>query len=279
MDGQMRLTALVVGLLFLVGTATLVVSSNLFNYTPFQTPPEYALSSQTGGQRTLSQQEYRQSRRQTSDTDISLLSARSQVSRLEKQLEYRSKQLDDRNGRIDQLNEQLREFRETRSSASGPRLQTRTIARTESPPEATVEPEFREEIARLNQSLLAADLQDAEYQQEIASLRNSLDRANDELDLLEDGADAQLKTVALQQQRRQRIIGDLVARFGSDSIPLLVDFLEEDDPQLRIWALQVLGQLGDDGEEALEDINPLFEDPSADVRNAARQAVDSIRGR
>ena len=275
MDGQMRLTALVVGLLFLVGTATLVVSSNLFNYTPFQTPPEYALSSQTGGQRTLPQQEYRQSPRQTSDTDISLLSARSQVSRLEKQLEYRSKQLDDRNGRIDQLNEQLREFREARSSASGPRLQPRTIAR----PEATVEPEFREEIARLNQSLLAADLQDAEYQQEMASLRDSLDRANVELDLLEDGADAQLKTVALQQQRRQRIIGDLVARFGSDSIPLLVDFLEEDDPQLRIWALQVLGQLGDDGEEALEDINPLFEDPSADVRNAARQAVDSIRGR
>ena len=126
---------------------------------------------------------------------------------------------------------------------------------------------------------LLSEIGQADYQEQLTRLRDSLDRANDELDLLEDGANAQLNSATVKQRRRQGIIGDLVARFGPDSVPLLVDLLEEDDPQLRIWALQVLGQLGDDGEEAIEDISPLFDDPSADVRDAARQAVDSIRGR
>ncbi len=34
MDGQMRLAALVVGLAFVIGAATLLMTSDLFTYTP-----------------------------------------------------------------------------------------------------------------------------------------------------------------------------------------------------------------------------------------------------
>ena len=278
MDGQMRLTALVLGLLFLVGTATLVVSSNLFNYTPFPTSADLSLSPDSDASATTRNQPARPRRVPSSNTvDPSV--SRARLARLQSQLDDRTNQLNDRNGRIDQLNSQLRELRASATPGSRSRPVPRPSPRAESTSATSTDPDLREEIDRLNEVLLNADLQDVEYRQQIAVLRDSLDKANDELDLLEDGAAAQLNTSAVQQRRRETIIGDLVARFGSDSVPLLVDFLEQDDPRLRLWAVRVLGRLGDNAEEAIQDITPLFDDSSAEVREAARQAVDSIRGR
>ena len=279
MDGQMRLAALVVGLLFLLGIATVVVSSNLFNYTPFPLNSEISLDLDTDSQIESRKHTPRTSRIQVASGDQDSVGTRAHVARLEALVNERTNQLEDRNGRIDELNSQLRELRSNTSDRTSPRPAPRNPARTESRPAGTSDSDLRQEIERLNQILLAADLQDAEYRQQIGVLRDSLDKANDQLDLFEDGADAQLANTAVRQRSRERLIGDLVARFGSDSVPLLVDLLEEDDPQLRIWAIQILGQLGDDAEVALDDIAPLLEDSSADVRNAARRAVDSIRGR
>ena len=279
MDGQMRLAALILGLLVLLGIGTVVVSSNLFDYTPFRTASELPTDEDADAALSNRQHTPRTSRIQLSSGEQDSFGTRSQVARLEVLLNERTVQLEDRNGRIDELNSQLRQLRSDTPSRASAGPAPRNSSRTESRPAATSEPELREEIQRLNQILLDADLQDAEYRQQIATLRDSLDQANEELDLLEDGADAQLANTAVRQRGRERLIGDLVARFGSESVPLLADLLEEDDPQLRIWALQVLGLLGDDAEVALDDITPLFEDPSADVRNAARRAVDSIRGR
>ena len=278
MDGQMRLAALVVGLLFLLGIATVVVSSNLFNSTPFQLS-EISSDLDSDSQITTRKHSPRTNRIHVSSGDQDSVGTRAHVARLEALIKERTDQLEDRNGRIDDLNSQLRQLRSNTPNRTSPRTAPRNPTRTESRPAGTSDADLRQEIDRLNQILLDADLQDAEYRQQIVILRDSLDKANDQLDLFEDGADAQLANTTVRQRSRERLIGDLVARFGSDSVPLLVDLLEEDDPQLRIWAVQILGQLGDDAELALDDITPLLEDPSADVRTAARRAVDSIRGR
>jgi uncharacterized membrane protein YccC len=279
MDGQMRLAALVLGLLFLLGIATVVISSNLFNYTPFRTASEITTDPDTDALLSTRKHTPRSNRIQLATGEQDSVATRAQLARLEVLLKERTDQLEDRNGRVDELNSQLRQLRSNTAARPSARPAPRNPTRTESRPAGTGESDLREEIQRLNQILLDADLQDAEYRQQIATLRDSLGQANEQLDLLEDGADAQLANTAVRQRGRERLIGDLVARFGSESVPLLVDFLEEDDPQLRIWAIQVLGLLGDDAELALDDITSLFEDPSADVRNAARRAVDSIRGR
>ena len=161
MDGQMRLAALVVGLLFLAGTATLVVSSNLFNYTPFEAATEFELATEETGPGNLRRPQYRGTRLQRPDTDVSLLSVRSEVSRLERQLKDRTSQLDERNRRIDQLNSQLRQLRATpRDTPVSP---SRAVSRVESPPTTAEAPELRREIDRLNQSLLDADLQELNF--------------------------------------------------------------------------------------------------------------------
>jgi hypothetical protein len=279
MDGQMRLAALVLGLLFLLGIATVVVSSNVFNYTPFRTASEIPTDPDTAALLSTRKPTPRKNRIQFSNGEPHSVVTRNQVARLEVLLKERTVQLEDRNGRVDELNSQLRQLRSNTPARESARPAPRNPTPTESRPAGTSESDLREEIQRLNQILLDADLQDAEYRQQIATLRDSLGQANEELELLEDGADAQLANAAVRQRGRERLIGDLVARFGSESVPLLVDLLEEDDPQLRIWAIQILGLLGDDAELALDDITPLFEDASTAVRNAARRAVDSIRGR
>lgn len=280
MDGQMRLVALVFGLLFLLGIAVVVVSSNLFNYTPFRTAADITSEPDAEAELATRQHTPRSNRIQLSNGEQDSVGTRAQLARLEVLLSERTVQLEDRNVRINELNDQLRQLRRSNTSARpSPRPSPRDPTRTESRPAATDDSDLKEQIQRLNRDLLDADLQDAEYRQQISVLRDSLDEANEQLDLFEDGANAQLANTAVRQRTRERLIGDLVARFGSESVPLLVDLLEEDDPQLRIWAIQVLGLLGDDAEVALDDITPFFEDPSADVRNAARRAVDSIRGR
>ena len=85
MDGQMRLAALVLGLLFLVGTATLVVSSNLFNYSPFPTSADFSSSTDPASPVTTRKEARRPGRLQASGNgDYS--ASRAQLARLESQL-------------------------------------------------------------------------------------------------------------------------------------------------------------------------------------------------
>lgn len=118
MDGQMRLVALVVGLVFLIGTATLVVSSNVFNYKPFDASRALTQDAELSDSTARRQQGRRTSRLQVSESDAESLTARTRVVRLENQLQQRTNELNERNTRIDDLNTQLRALRSTPSRES-----------------------------------------------------------------------------------------------------------------------------------------------------------------
>lgn len=279
MDGQMRVFAVVVGMVFILGTAFVVMSSNAFNYTPV--PGSEDFQSNTGNTRSVSRRTVPRNIRNIQPTVLASdrVATRARLARLESLLEDRTNELRKGQVRIDELNRQLRALRTTVPSPDeGEATEPRPSAAPADPPLA-LNSDLREEIERLNGELLNADIDAAEHQEQIAVLRDALAKANETLDVLEDGSDLQLSISRRQGREREAIMGDLVVRLGANSVPLLIDMLEEDDPNLRIWAIQVLGRFGEDADEAVEDISAFFEDESPEVRAAARKAIEAIEGR
>jgi len=273
MDGQMRALSVLVGIVFVLGTAFVVTSSDVFNYTPVSRP-QVLLEQPTTSQLPRRPTQRRSRRVPPTTVGTERMANLSQLARLESLLETRTNELSDRHARIQELTRQLRELRSASATAA-------TVSPEEgtSPPPSTLDSELREEIEHLNRELLDADIQETESQEQIAYLRESLSKATDELQLLEDGTDLQLADFRSQQRKRDGRIGELLLRLGAESIPPLIDLLDEEDPQLQLWALQVLGRFGQEAEEAIQSISTFLEDPSPELRAAAKDAVDAIEGR
>ena len=124
-----------------------------------------------------------------------------------------------------------------------------------------------------------ADIDEAESRERIAKLEDSLARTTDRLELLQEGVDAEIDASELQQRRREEAMADLVIKTGTDTIPLLVQMLDNPDPRVRSWAANILGDFGDEADEAIDALRDLTDDRSTEVRNAAQRALDAIRGR
>ncbi len=127
--------------------------------------------------------------------------------------------------------------------------------------------------------MLEADIDEAESRERITTLEDSLGRATDQLELLQEGVDSEITASDLQQRNREQAMADLVIKTGPDSIPLLIQMLDNNDPRVRSWAAGILGDFGDEAEEAIDALSDLTDDRSIEVRNTARRALDSIRGR
>ena len=279
MDGQMRVFAVVVGIVFILGTAFVVMSSNAFNYTPVPTSADFLATPNTP--KSAAKRVPRRTPRNGRPTALAgeQLATRARLARLENLLEDRTNELKDRHERIDELNRQLHSLR-TAAASSDPRdAPNSTSPENQSSATRDSQIALRAEIDRLNGELLNADIQEAEDQEQITALRDALSQANEKLDIFEDTAELQLSTSRRQGRQREAIIGDLVVRLGSDSVPLLIALLDEEDPNLRIWAIQVLGRFGEDAEEAVAEISSFFEDASPEVRAAAQKAIEAIEGR
>ena len=284
MDGHFRVIGLFLGLVILIGTAAFVMSSKLFDFSSFQSPdPLGNNTSLTDADDTGYQQSRRSNRIQLAQSTGESDTARMQVNRLETLLAAKENALNDQKARVRELELKLNDGSQGQRSASRPSRQDRdTIRQTadnSNNGDTDTPAALRAENDRLNAILLDVDVQEEEYRTRITRLQDSLDEATRQMELLEDGADAELANSNSQQRRRQRIMADFVARLGPDTVPSLIQLLDNDDAGVRVWAADILGQLGDDAEEAVNVLSELLEDSSADVRNAASQAIDSIRGR
>ncbi len=280
MDGQMRLAALVVGLAFVIGAATLLMTSDLFTYTP------------VGSLETLSRdmlpeegpraRDYRPRARnsRTSTTKSPSTTSVTQLQQVRLLLEKKDRELDAYRKQIKNLNDAL-------SSTSRPNdrpvinrppaAQIRNVSQSAGTP--VLQDDLAEQIDRLNQLLLEADIDEAESRERITTLEDSLGRATDQLELLQEGVDSEITASDLQQRNREQAMADLVIKTGPDSIPLLIQMLDNNDPRVRSWAAGILGNFGDEAEEAIDALSDLTDDRSIEVRNTARRALDSIRGR
>jgi HEAT repeat protein len=127
--------------------------------------------------------------------------------------------------------------------------------------------------------LLDADIAEAETRERIRVLEDSLDRARDQVEILERGTSSEIDASELQTRTREQTIADMVVKTGPDTIPLLIQMLDNNDPRVRSWAASILGRFGEDAEEAIGALRDLVDDRSIEVRNTAGRALDSIQGR
>jgi hypothetical protein len=280
MDGQMRLAALVVGLAFVIGAATLLMTSDLFTYTPvgsLETLSRDMLPEE--GQRT---RDYRP-RARTSGTPTTQSPSTTSVTQLQQVrllLEKKDRELDAYRKQIKILNDSLSSTSRPndRPAINGPAAaQIRTVSQSSG--DTVLQDDLAEQIDRLNQLLLEADIDETEYRERINTLEDSLGRAKDQLELLQEGVDSEITASDLQQRNREQAMAELVIKTGPDSIPLLIQMLDNNDPRVRSWAAGILGDFGDEAEEAIDALSDLTDDRSIEVRNTARRAMDSIRGR
>ena len=276
MDGQMRLAALVVGLAFVIGAAALLMTSNLFNYTPatsLETLSDDLLASGTT-QRPQNRQRTRNVRDATSVSPSATSVTQLQQFRL--LLEKKDLELDTYRKRIQEL----------QTAAAVPQRQANTPLPDRRPgPEISpisqspTDSTDRSEINRLNTLLLDADIAEAETRERIRVLEDSLDRARDQVEILEQGTSSEADASELQTRTREQTMADMVVKTGLDTIPLLIQMLDNNDPRVRSWAASTLGRFGDDAEEAIGALRDLADDRSIVVRNTAGRAFDSIQGR
>ena len=276
MDGQMRLVALVVGFAFVIGAAALLMTSDLFNYTPvssLETLSGDLLTADTT-QRTQNRPRMRTVREATSSSPST--TSVTQLQQIRLLLEQKDLELETYRKRIQEL----------QSTATVPQRQPNTAARDRRPAaeirtvsQSPTDITDRNEIDRLNTLLLDADIAEAETRERIRTLEDSLDRARDQVEILEQGTSSEIDASDLQTRSREQTMADMVVKTGTDTIPLLIQMLDNNDPRVRSWAASILGRFGEDAEEAIGALRDLADDRSIEVRNTAGRALDSIRGR
>ncbi len=81
-------------------------------------------------------------------------------------------------------------------------------------------------------------------------------------------------------ERRRRALIALcqprVASAGAEAVGLLTESLQDSDPVVRFWALQVLGAIGIAAQKSSSQIIACFQDPDADVRWQAIETVQQL---
>ncbi len=90
---------------------------------------------------------------------------------------------------------------------------------------------------------------------------------------------AELELTALRELVRSSEATQALVATGAAAVPALLDRLEDDDPDVRQWAADVLGQIGPEASLAEEALLEALNDENADVRDAARIALDLIENR
>lgn len=280
MDGQMRLVALVVGLAFVIGATTLIMTSDLFNYTPagsLETFSEDMLADETprtGEYRPRSRTFGKSTTRSPSTTSIT------QLQQVRLLLEKKDRELDAYRKQIQKLNDALSVSPQPNDApilSRPPAAQIRTVSQSST--DTSLRADRADQIDRLNELLLEADIDDAASRERIATLEDSLGRATDQIELLNEGVDSEIDASELQQRGREQAMADLVIKTGPDTIPLLIQMLDNNDPRVRSWVADILGDFGDEAEEAIDALRDLADDRSVEVRNTARRALDTIQGR
>lgn len=280
MDGQIRLAALVVGLAFVIGITTLLMTSDLFNYTPVGSLD--SLSRDILPENDRSSREYRP-RSRTSGNSPTMSPSSTSVTQLQQVrllLEKKDRELDAYRKQIQSLNAALSSPPrpiDTPNLNRTPAAQIRTVSQSST--DTSSGEDLEDQVDRLNELLLEADIDEAEFRERIATLEASLETATDRLEILQEGVDSEIDSSELQQRRREQAMADLVIKTGTDTIPLLVQMLDNSDSRVRSWSADILGDFGVEADEAIDALRDLTEDDSTEVRNAARRALDSIQGR
>jgi HEAT repeat protein len=89
----------------------------------------------------------------------------------------------------------------------------------------------------------------------------------------------ELELSMLRELEASSRASDLIVSIGAPAVPTLIQSLSDTNAEVRRWAATVLGRIGPEAFEALENLRQALRDSDVDVATAARQAIDQIEGR
>lgn len=199
------------------------------------------------------------------------------ITRLETQLQQQNAAARNLKAQLDQAQARLEMAGATQTTdpsqnqESSPGTATRTASAGPSPnPNATTPagpPRGDLEVAAaLEQARLA----------EVERLRAQLQQTEQTLAQLRDEAEDELQRLEQQEQLMQSAATDALVRAGTAAVPGLITLLQDRSPLVREWSAYVLGQLGSDATDAIDELEDLDSDPDPLVRDAARDALRRI---
>jgi HEAT repeat protein len=74
----------------------------------------------------------------------------------------------------------------------------------------------------------------------------------------------------------QQTVADALRRIGAAAVPDLIRSLNDNDPEMRWRAAEILGRMGPEAKEAVPDLIARIDDPELRVRKAAIRALGQI---
>jgi hypothetical protein len=119
-----------------------------------------------------------------------------------------------------------------------------------------------------------ADQQDAlllNVQAELAATRWELEQTQAQLAVLE--------ISMLREMERTTEAATALINTGPAAVPALIVLLADQRPELRRWAATILGRMGPEAIDAVDDLLRALEDRDVEVRQAARAALEEIERR
>ena len=137
-------------------------------------------------------------------------------------------------------------------------------------------PPLNKELERLRAEVQESQRLAEQRQLESEALLLELAETDEEIEYLEGESELQFAVLLSERQAFEDVVAGVLAGIGDSAVPILEEHLGHARPDVRAWAAEMLGQIGAPSRVALPTLVETVTDPDADVRAAARQAIQRI---
>jgi hypothetical protein len=212
-------------------------------------------------------------------TSESYAKAVQRILQLEELLNKRTKLLEQKSALLDRREDDYRELRNEVDDYVMLLSQSSPIPKSpNSPTETPIKPSVSEESSALQVQLEQLKSKLSEH---VAAER----QLESELDLVKEDLNAAYAEMA-EQQLAAALVGQdnavagvsarLLVRMGPEVLPSIVDLLSDRRADVRVWAVDVLGQFGPLAEDAVPQLREVLMDSDPRVRAAAERSISII---
>lgn len=196
---------------------------------------------------------------------VSISAELEQIQRLQELLDMRTAILQKRNAQLQRKTAEYEQLREQADQYS--RLLDDLLSQSQFADTSETGAQMREPIeARMETS---DAVQESVLEAELAAVEWQLGQSKATV--------VEMELAALREREKSLAATKAIVETGAPAVPALAALLSNERlPELRAWAAGVLGRMGADALDAAEALLIALEDENAEVRRAARVALDQI---
>ncbi len=137
-------------------------------------------------------------------------------------------------------------------------------------------PENPTDAQQIQEDLRAMSESQEMLEAQVAMLQLDLDEAYQELTAMQEDADVGMASLIDAQSAQQNEMVRVLRTVGEEAVPALLNSLRDENPEVRRWACEMLGSLGNDARDAMDALDLALGDSDLRVRAAARVALQTL---